>query len=288
MDFTDPSHPFEIAYFDRGPIDAKTLVLGGEWSAYWYNGHIYGSEIARGLDIFELTPTKFLTQSEIDAAKTVRVAELNVQDQQKVEWGSQLVVAQAYLDQLTRSQALPANRLSALTKAIQHAEGSHLSPKDMSKLQSMAPALAGKRRKPPPAPPTPPASKPSPRSSNTPPPKPRLASPRELSSRTAATRVPRSRFRDLGLSSAPCRNTPPNATPRLERCLFLQRVAPSSQRALRGAPLHRHSTAPKNRLRLALYGSLLLSASIAYAATHGPSPRSKHALPTHASAPLTN
>ncbi len=142
MDFTDPSHPFEIAYFDRGPIDAKTLVLGGEWSAYWYNGHIYGSEIARGLDIFELTPTKFLTQSEIDAAKTVRVAELNVQDQQKVEWGSQLVVAQAYLDQLTRSQALPANRLSALTKAIQHAEGSHLSPKDMSKLQSMAPALA--------------------------------------------------------------------------------------------------------------------------------------------------
>ena len=74
MDFTDAAHPFEIAYFDRGPIDPKMLVLGGDWSAYWYNGNIYGSEIARGLDVFELTPTKFLTQNEIDAAKAVRVA----------------------------------------------------------------------------------------------------------------------------------------------------------------------------------------------------------------------
>ncbi|MGC1129469.1 MAG: hypothetical protein WA875_07910, partial [Candidatus Acidiferrales bacterium] len=103
MDFTDAAHPFEIAYFDRGPIDPKMLVLGGEWSAYWYNGYIYGSEIARGLDVFELTPTKFLTQNEIDAAKTVRVAELNVQNQQKIEWPAQLVVAKAYVDQLERS-----------------------------------------------------------------------------------------------------------------------------------------------------------------------------------------
>ena len=86
MDFTDAEHPVEIAYFDRGPIDPKMLVLGGDWSAYWYNGHIYASEIARGLDIFELTPTKFLTQNEIDAAKAVRVAELNVQNQQRIEW----------------------------------------------------------------------------------------------------------------------------------------------------------------------------------------------------------
>ena len=62
MDFTDADHPFEIAYFDRGPIDPKMLILGGDWSAYWYNGHIYASEIARGLDIFELSPTEFLTQ----------------------------------------------------------------------------------------------------------------------------------------------------------------------------------------------------------------------------------
>jgi len=86
MDFTDPAHPFEIAYFDRGPIDPKMLVLGGAWSAYWYNGFIYSSEIARGLDVFELTPTKFLTQNEIDAAKTVQVTELNVQNQQKLAW----------------------------------------------------------------------------------------------------------------------------------------------------------------------------------------------------------
>jgi hypothetical protein len=137
MDFTDAAHPFEIAYFDRGPIDPKMLVLGGEWSAYWYNGNIYGSEIARGLDIFELTPTKFLTQNEIDAAKTVRVGELNVQNQQKIEWPSDLVVAKAYLDQLARSQALPADRIAALQKAIDIAEKSHSQAK-MAKLSGMA------------------------------------------------------------------------------------------------------------------------------------------------------
>jgi hypothetical protein len=140
MDFTDAAHPFEIAYFDRGPIDPKMLVLGGEWSAYWYNGNIYGSEIARGLDIFELTPTKFLTQNEIDAAKTVRVAVLNVQNQQKIEWPANLVVAKAYLDQLQRSEALPAERIAALQKAIDIAEKSHSQAK-LAKLSDMAPSL---------------------------------------------------------------------------------------------------------------------------------------------------
>src|SRR6516164_6946109 len=93
MDFTDPEKPYEIAYFDRGPVDPKLLVLGGDWSAYWYNGNIYASEIARGLDVFELTPTPFLTQNEIDAAKAVRVSELNVQNQRKIEWPAQLVEA---------------------------------------------------------------------------------------------------------------------------------------------------------------------------------------------------
>jgi hypothetical protein len=141
MDFTDAAHPFEIAYFDRGPIDSKMLVLGGEWSAYWYNGDIYGSEIARGLDIFELTPTKFLTQNEIDAAKTVRVGELNVQDQQKIEWPAQLVVAKAYVDQLERSQALPAERIAALRAGIRDAENSHMSKSKVAKLSGMAPSL---------------------------------------------------------------------------------------------------------------------------------------------------
>ena len=141
MDFTDASHPFEIAYFDRGPIDPKTLILGGDWSAYWYNGNIYGSEIARGLDVFELTPTKFLTQNEIDAAKAVHVSELNVQDQQKIDWPAQLVVAKAYVDQLERSQALPADRIAALRTAIDAAETSHMSKSDLAKLKRMAPSL---------------------------------------------------------------------------------------------------------------------------------------------------
>jgi hypothetical protein len=141
MDFTDAAHPYEIAYFDRGPIDPKMLVLGGDWSAYWYNGYIYSSEIARGLDVFELTPTKFLTQNEIDAAKTIRVAELNVQNQQKIEWPAQLIVAKAYLDQLTRSQALPEKRIAALKKEVQKAEKSHLSRSELAKLKRMAPGL---------------------------------------------------------------------------------------------------------------------------------------------------
>jgi hypothetical protein len=141
MDFTDPANPFEIAYFDRGPIDAKMLVLGGDWSAYWYNGFIYGSEIARGLDVFQLTPTKFLTQNEIDAAKTVQVETLNVQNQQKIEWPANLVVAKAYLDQLSRSQGLPAKQIADLQKAINKAEKSHLGTKDLAKLQRMASLL---------------------------------------------------------------------------------------------------------------------------------------------------
>jgi hypothetical protein len=141
MDFTDADHPIEIAYFDRGPIDPNMLVLGGYWSAYWYNGHIYASEIARGLDIFELSPSEFLTQNEIDAAKTVRVAELNVQNQQRIEWPARLVVAKAYLDQLERSQALPADQITAVRNAIQSAESAHMNRKELAKLQSFARSL---------------------------------------------------------------------------------------------------------------------------------------------------
>lgn len=140
MDFTDASHPKEIAYFDRGPVDPKMLVLAGDWSAYWYNGHVYASEIARGLDILELTPSELLTQNEIDAAKTVRLAELNVQNQQRIVWPNKLVVAKAYLDQLERSQALPADQITAMRGAIQTAESSGLT-KGRAKLQSFARSL---------------------------------------------------------------------------------------------------------------------------------------------------
>jgi len=141
MDFTDPEHPAEIAYFDRGPIFQNMLVLGGHWSAYWYNGRIYASEIARGLDIFELEPTKFLTQNEIDAAKTVHVSELNVQNQQKIEWPRKLVVAKAYVDQLERSQALPADQIASVRQAIQKAETAKLSRSSVANLKKLAPSL---------------------------------------------------------------------------------------------------------------------------------------------------
>jgi hypothetical protein len=119
MDFTDAGKPIEIAYFDRGPINGQRLIGGGTWSAYWYNGYIYSSEIVRGLDVLELVPNKFLTQNEIDAAKEVRFAELNVQNQQRITWPRSLTVAKAYIDQLERSQALSADQISMLRGAIE-------------------------------------------------------------------------------------------------------------------------------------------------------------------------
>jgi hypothetical protein len=125
FDFTDPAHPKEIAYFDRGPIDASKLVIGGFWAGYYYNGYIYASEIARGLDVFELTPTADLTQNEIDAAKLVRFDQLNPQSQPKLVWPAAFPVALAYADQLVRDNGLPAARISTISSALKSAE--HLS-----------------------------------------------------------------------------------------------------------------------------------------------------------------
>ncbi|MFI5178615.1 MAG: LVIVD repeat-containing protein [Vicinamibacterales bacterium] len=122
FDFTDSAHPVEIAFFDRGPIDATKLILGGYWSAYWYNGRIYGSEIARGLDIFTLKPSEFLSQNEIDAASLVHFDELNVQHQPKMAWPATWVVARAYLDQLNRSKGIKADRAAAVKAGIDRAE----------------------------------------------------------------------------------------------------------------------------------------------------------------------
>ncbi|MCW5960143.1 MAG: hypothetical protein KIS76_08260 [Pyrinomonadaceae bacterium] len=146
MDFTDPMKPVEIAYFDRGPIDPNVLLLGGFWSAYWYNGAIYASEIARGLDIFELTPTEFLTQNEIDAARSVRTPELNVQMQQMIKYPKSLTIAKAYLDQLERSKALSAEELANLRQTIRDAENSKLKKKDAGKLKKLAPSIEQKAK----------------------------------------------------------------------------------------------------------------------------------------------
>jgi hypothetical protein len=122
FDWTDVSHPKEIAFFDRGPIDANRLVGGGSWSAYWYNGLIVSSEIARGLDIFELLPSGLITQNEIDAAKTVRFDSYNTQDQQKFLWPPSLALARAYLDQLERSSGLDSGKIQSTRSALAAAE----------------------------------------------------------------------------------------------------------------------------------------------------------------------
>ena len=125
FDFTDSAHPIEIAYFDRGPVDAKTLITAGFWSTYWYNGAIYGSEIARGVDVFRLKPTEHMSQNEIDAAMLVRSEEVNTQLQTKVSWPASAPVALAYVDQLTRSKTIQADRARAVKTALEHADGLH-------------------------------------------------------------------------------------------------------------------------------------------------------------------
>jgi len=160
VDFTDAAHPFEIAYFDRGPINAEKRAMGGQWSTYWYNGYIYGAEIARGIDVFRLVPNKFITQNEIDASNQVHFDYLNVQNQPKVEWPSNLIVARAYVDQLARGTSLPAKTLADLTAAIGKAEptglkgfagklekaaGSSKSVADSDRLKALA-AILGKQK----------------------------------------------------------------------------------------------------------------------------------------------
>ena len=122
FDWTDAKHPMEIAFFDRGPLKPDQMVLGGSWSAYWYNGVIVSSEITRGLDIFELTPNALLTQNEIDAAKTAHLDYLNVQDQPRYTWPASFAVARAYVDQLERSNGLSADRVAATRTALDGAE----------------------------------------------------------------------------------------------------------------------------------------------------------------------
>ncbi|MEC8350501.1 MAG: DUF305 domain-containing protein [Pseudomonadota bacterium] len=104
IDFTDSSNPVEIAYFDRGPIDAKELVTGGYWSTYWYNGLIYGTEIIRGLDVFELLPSEYLSENEIAASNLAdQGAVFNPQQQFPVSWPSHPQIALAYMDQMKRA-----------------------------------------------------------------------------------------------------------------------------------------------------------------------------------------
>ena len=149
IDFTDSANPQEIAYFDRGPIHEERLVLGGYWSTYWYDGRIYGTEIQRGLDVFELEASDAMSAHEIAAAAVADQGELfNPQQQFAVTWPTgHPAVAMAYVDQLERSAALPAEQIEALTFALETASGSLAADRGdratAMELNELAAALSG-------------------------------------------------------------------------------------------------------------------------------------------------
>ncbi len=142
IDWTDPANPVEIAYFDRGPVNPDRMQMGGSWSVYWYNGVIVNSEIVRGLDIFELTPSEVLTQNEIDAANSIRLTHLNSQGQPIFEWPATFALANAYLDQLERHRGLSAARIGAIREELAGAEGMTGSAR-AGALRSLADAVGG-------------------------------------------------------------------------------------------------------------------------------------------------
>jgi hypothetical protein len=122
FDWTDPKNPVEIAFHDRGPSNPDQVELGGSWSVYWYNGAMVSSEIGRGLDVFELLPSPYISENEIAAARTIELEYLNAQGQPRFEWPASFALARAYVDQLERSNGLPEGRISSLRQAIAGAE----------------------------------------------------------------------------------------------------------------------------------------------------------------------
>ena len=159
FDFTDSANPVEIAFFDRGPLNAENPVMGGYWSSYWYNGYIYGTAIQRGVAVLELTPSRHLSQNEIDAATQVELGEFNPQNQNLFEWSPPPAVALSYVDQLSRRNSIrPAhatsvrdalNRLDADAAAVDELQelavelnnDANLLPAGASRLRSLANTL---------------------------------------------------------------------------------------------------------------------------------------------------
>ncbi|MET8909099.1 hypothetical protein [Micromonospora sp. NPDC004551] len=123
FDFTDSAHPQEIAFFDRGAVNPNSLVLGGFWSAYWYNGSLFGNEIARGLDVFKLTPSEHLSKAEIQAAEEVQLGQFNAQGQPKITWTPSFALARAYYDQAVRADAIGHPLKSQVDMFLERAEG---------------------------------------------------------------------------------------------------------------------------------------------------------------------
>ncbi|HSJ24553.1 MAG TPA: hypothetical protein VK929_07800 [Longimicrobiales bacterium] len=140
FDWTDPANPVEIAYWDRGPMSDERLISAGSWSSYWYNGYIYSSEIARGLDVYEIQPSGFISQNEIDAVKTVIWPEYNPQMQIRMEWPPSFPLARAYIDQLERSSGLSAQRIASARTELQRIERMSASQR-VAPLQALATSL---------------------------------------------------------------------------------------------------------------------------------------------------
>ena len=150
IDFTDAANVKEIAYFDRGPIDTEELALGGYWSSYWYDGRIYATEIARGLDVFALQPSELLSENEVAAAALAdQGGRFNPQQQFPVTWPAEPVVARAYVDQLRRGSDVPTATLeqisAGLDLAAQRLEASTNDPRLAAQLNEHAHALDATR-----------------------------------------------------------------------------------------------------------------------------------------------
>lgn len=144
MDFTDPAKPVEIAFFDRGPIDASRLYVGGSWSAYWLNGRIYSSEIVRGLDVLRLVPNEHLSAAEIAAAEAVSSATINPQTQTRITWDDTPDVAASYLAQLTRAGAVEAELGRQIEARIAVWRGGRADKRASSELAGTLNEAAGK------------------------------------------------------------------------------------------------------------------------------------------------
>jgi hypothetical protein len=134
FDFTDPANPFEIAFFDRGPLDEARLMLGGYWSTYWFDGYIYGAEIARGLDIFGLTPSDHLTANEIEAALLAEYGGFNTQAQPRVTWPAATPVARAYLDQMARNEGIDPARAQVVEEVLSRVDGGETPSEELASL----------------------------------------------------------------------------------------------------------------------------------------------------------
>jgi hypothetical protein len=132
MDFTDPANPFEIAFFDRGPLSIESLFTGGYWSTYWHNGRIYGAEISRGIDVFRLVPSEHLSEAEIAAAELVRLDTFNAQLQPMVSWPAAVPVAQAYLDQMVRGNGILTARASSVQSVLDRAASGSASTAELT------------------------------------------------------------------------------------------------------------------------------------------------------------